>query len=218
MVVPQVSIKMQDVALVDKRKDMTITGPNGENIDFPDSIMTEAEIILTKFPRKMLRAPNITKRNFAAIYYAYRMIASRTGDNSIIPDPRFICQKIGLDPKDMQGALTMFSNPYQSDFTPVSVLVTPLSPLRTYADTLGIGPILNPEAWNDLLEVGNRILSADKSMLEQKPAGVAAGILNYYISFNNTGLTEEDVIRVSGYRGQTLKSFTEAAMSADNGI
>lgn len=216
VVVPQVSLKMQDTGLIDKRKTVTITGPNGENVDFPDVIMAEAEIILTKFPAKMLRTGNITRRNFAALYYAYRVVAARIGNPDIIPDAREIGAKIGLDPKDMQGALSKFSNPYKGEFTPVSVQVTPLSPLRTYADSLGIGAALNPEAWADLSAVATRILESDKTLLQQKPAGVAAGILNYYITFNNTGFTEEDVTRVSGYRGQTLKTFTESASSADN--
>ncbi len=206
----QVSLKMQECAITEKHKEIKFSGLGA--MDFPADVISMAEWVLSQLKATTYRGKNESKRKFFCFQQAYCHISIRDRNPAIVPNPREIAQKVGLDIKDIQGAMTMFSNSYKTGYKPVSVYVNPLGSLTQYAMSLGF----NEDAKNSLLQVGKRVIDRAPHLMEDKPLAVAAGILNYYVSIYNTGHTKTDVERVTGYVGATLANFTEEVARVDN--
>lgn len=154
-----------------------------ERYSLPEDIKIQADIIYNKMRYQVRRGKIRFQMLFFCVYYAHIELGRDV-------NPVQLGATFNLTQGEVQRCDSLFS-PLQTGYHPPSTNMSPLNYLPDYCQ----GMDLSSDAVDDIISLSSSILKKDRSLLQENPQTVAAGLLKYYLVTN--GIMMDDVTKIS---------------------
>ena len=172
---------------------------------FTEDIKNTADAIYNKMIYRVRRGKIRNQMLFYCVYCAHLELKRDV-------DPIELGGHFGLNQGQIQRCDSMFSF-LQTGYKPASTNISPLRYLTSYCKNMQ----LSEEIYDEVLKFASNILSKDKSLLQENPQTVAAGILRYYMVSN--GIITEDtnkMKKVTSRSNVTIDNIFKKIVAIDN--
>lgn len=183
--------------------------PDLRSYTLPEDIKLRADAIYNKMKYQVRRGKIRSQMLFFCVYCAYLELAN-VGEVTV--DPVQLGKLFNLTPGEVQRCDSLFS-PLQTGYKPPSVYTSPLGYLPDYCEAFGLSEDTIPE----IIKLSTSILQKDKSLFEENPQTVAAGLLRYYTVTN--GIISDDpqkIINITGRSVATIDTMYRRLSTIDN--
>ncbi len=172
---------------------------------FPNDIKNQADVIYNKMYFQVRRGKVRDQMLFYCVYNAHLELGRDVNH-------QHLGKQFNLTPGEIQRCYSIFSF-LQTGYRPPFVRASPLSYLPDYCKDIG----LSQDVINDIKVVGNAIMNKDKSLEQENPQTVAAGILRYYLIANGIQLADPSVISIVTQRSAvTIDTMFRRVQIVDN--
>jgi transcription initiation factor TFIIIB Brf1 subunit/transcription initiation factor TFIIB len=179
--------------------------PDLKKYDFTNEIKNKADVIYSKMKYQVRRGKIRFQMLFFCIYCAHLEL-------NIDINPIHLGGLFGLSKGEVQRCESIFS-PLQTGYKPPTKITSPLGYLPNFCSILS----LSNDAVNDITNLGNKILNKDKSLYQENPQTVAAGLLRYYIITNGIILNEPQKLTfITGRSNVTIDVMYRRISAIDN--
>lgn len=191
-------------AHVISKTDRSILG-DLKQYDIEDEIKNKADVVYNKMQPQTRRNKVRRQLLFYCTYCAYLELGRDV-------NPSVLGKIFDLDSGAVQKCYSLFS-PLQTGYTPPSSTASPLRYLPDYCARMG----LTHEAVTDLISMSKRILNKDRTLLQETPQTVAAGLLRYWIEINGVVIDDSQKLRnITGRSLVTIDTMFKRIANVDN--
>ena len=173
--------------------------------EFSNDIKNKADVIYSKMKYQVRRGKIRFQMLFFCVYCAHLEL-------NVEVNPIHLGSLFGLTKGEVQRCDSIFS-PLQTGYKPPPKITSPLGYLPNFCEILS----LSPDAINDITELGVKILTKDKSLYQENPQTVAAGLLRYYTITNGIILNDpQKLTSITGRSNVTIDVMYRRISSIDN--
>ena len=173
--------------------------------DIADEIKNMADVIYNKMIPQTRRNKVRRQLLFYCTYCAHLELGRDV-------NPSVLGKIFDLDTGDVQKCYSLFA-PLQTGYTPPASTSSPLRYLPDYCSRMG----LTAEAVADLITMSKRILNKDRTLLQETPQTVAAGLLRYWIEINGVVIDDSQKLRdITGRSLVTIDTMFKRIANVDN--
>lgn len=183
----------------------------------PDSIKEGADAVYNKMNYQVHRGKLRIKLLFYCVYCAYREQLHNNpcydaNCNIAAIDPIRLGKMFGLTAGEVSKCNSLFS-PLQTGYKPPPSYVSPVEYLSTYCINLG----LSRDSINEITSFARCILKKDRTLNQDNPQTVAAGLLKYFTVVNGIVLDNNNrIAELTGRSNATIDSMHRRISIIDN--
>lgn len=177
--------------------------PDIEEMAFPDVVKAKANEIHSKFRISTKRGERRKRMIFFCIYHAYK-------DLDIPPDNVHISRIIGIDVKSIGKAFTECAPP-NTGYIPRHKTIKSTDYISSYFYLTG----LSEQNCDDVISMAKGIIQKDKTLKDEIPQIVAAGILLYFMEINGV-TSDRDFPAALGKSALTLSNMKKKVEAVHN--
>lgn len=174
-----------------------------ECYNFPEDIKYTADEIFHKIRAPTKRGKERSKMLFFLVYSAYR-------EKNIPINPNYLGKEMKLTPGDVNRALNTFSEA-QTGYRPPLIRTTPLDAITQICSHMNI-----THFEEEIIGLGEEVLSKVPFLGEELPYKVAAGIIRYYMECNGIQMSPSDFRQHIDFSDVTIKDIHERITKIHN--
>lgn len=186
---------------------------------FPDDIKNRADAVYNKMRYQVRRGKIRSQMLFFCVYCAYLEIKKEHLDRGLKEDeiensvdPIKLGIQFNLTQGEVQRCDSLFS-PLQTGYKPPTIHTSPLGYFPDYCKDLG----LDIDAIRAIIKLSTSVLQKDKTLSEENPQTVAAGLLKYYTITNGIILEDpQKIIRITNRSVATIDTMYRRIAVIDN--
>jgi transcription initiation factor TFIIIB Brf1 subunit/transcription initiation factor TFIIB len=173
-------------------------------LDFPDEIKKTANTIFMSMNCPTKRSKKRKLLLFFCIYSAYMELG--------IPQiPNIIAKKVNISPSEVSKAMALFSES-QTGYHPPYMLITPIHYLPDYCTKLGF----SEETKEMVYQLANNIMEKDKSLMEESPQKISAGIIQFFMVMNGIQFKKKEFAKMFGFSEVTINNIFKRIVAIDS--
>ncbi len=179
--------------------------PDLKSYSYGDDIKNQADVVFNKMKYQVRRGKIRNQMLFFCVYCAHLELG-------LPVNPIQLGSDFGLTSGEVQRCDSLFS-PLQTGYKPPATNISPLGYLPDFCE----GMDLNQEAVEELTKISITILRKDRTLFQDNPQTVAAGLLRYYIV--TKGVINDDpqkITRVTKRSNVTIDGMYRRISTIDN--
>ena len=175
-----------------------------KGLDFPDEIKKTANQIFMSMNCPTKRSKKRKLLLFFCIYSAYMELG--------IPQiPNIIAKKVNISPSEVSKAMALFSES-QTGYHPPYMLITPIHYLPDYCTKLGFSDATKEMVY----ELAKNIMEKDKSLMEESPQKISAGIIQFFMVMNGIQFKKKEFAKMFGFSEVTINNIFKRIVAVDS--
>lgn len=168
---------------------------------FPDDVLTKAcEIYKMLDIGSVPREPRRSKIKCYCIFQAYNELSK-----TIIPDPCYVGEKLGLSPFDSNQSISK-RPAYKNGYMPKRTTQSPQFMLRTYVT---VNMSLPDDMIDNITETFDRVLRGKPTLLLEQPKALVAAYILSYAEFAGLVIDKDDLTTVFYIKYPSIRAKLE---------
>lgn len=188
--------------------------PDLAQYKIPDNIKEGADVIFNSMNYQVHRKKLRTQMLFYCVYCAYREEFNKNpcyGNGATGVDPFRLGKIFGLTSGEVSKCNSLFS-PLQTGYRPPPSYKTPMEYLLEFHTNLK----LSQDSINEIILFADCILKKDKTLFQENPQTVAAGLLKYFTIINGIIMNDELLTNATGRSKATIDTMYRKISTIDN--